>query len=352
MTTRSLIGAVVYETGGVPIANGFIRLLGSGANRSLQQTHQEAGLPLDGSYPDILLIADDMLGGLFALNGGRFGPDRQGQVFHLAADDLVWAPLDIGYADFVFLCLTGDLNWLYSRLCQLQSYVIQPRPAFEKAYSFYPFLWTKESTSSTPNTRVINATENLRFRLRPLWFRNQLDDDSAIAIKKLFASFSRKRRPSLAFFIPNPSILPPRSRRIRQENRRLYRRLQALRRGDAHPKMRDRHSLRADLVFRDREIPHGVEGDLDHAVYVAEIGGVFEVYEGGVVTRADSDGGKLRNERLFVSLVSHGYEVLLTNEATPKRGTKGQDATAPQFPPIRQVSLKVSAGSRSPAPGD
>ena len=101
VTTRSLLGTVVYETGGISIANGLLRLLGSGAERSLRQTHEELGFPLDGSYPDFIMVADDMLGGLFALNGGRFGPHGQSKMFHLAADDIVWVPLNMGYGEFV-----------------------------------------------------------------------------------------------------------------------------------------------------------------------------------------------------------------------------------------------------------
>jgi len=160
-----MLGTVVYETGGVSIANGLLRLLGSGAGRSLQQTHEELGRPLDGSYPDFLMVADDMLGGLFALNGGRFGRDGQGQVFYLAADDVVWVPLNVGYTDFVSWCLNGDLNQFYKPFSHLQAYEMQPRPTFDAVYSFYPFLWTKEAKTTEPNTRVIDAGENLRFRI-------------------------------------------------------------------------------------------------------------------------------------------------------------------------------------------
>jgi hypothetical protein len=165
VTTRSMLGTVVYETGGVSIANGLIRLLGSGEGRSLQKTHEKMGLPLDGSYPDVLMVADDILGGLFALNGGRFGPDGPGQVFWLAADDIVWIPLNVGYADFVSWCLTGDLKRLYEPFSQLKPYGMQPRPSFDAVYSFYPFLWTKEAKSTQPDIRVIDAEDSLRLRL-------------------------------------------------------------------------------------------------------------------------------------------------------------------------------------------
>jgi hypothetical protein len=131
----------------------------------LQKTHAEMGLPLDGTYPDVLVIADDVLGGLFALNGGRFGPNGQGQVFWLPADDLVWVPLNVGYADFVSWCLTGDLNRLYEPFSPLLADEAQPRPTFDTVYSFYPFLWTKEAKTQQPHIRRIDAGESLRLRL-------------------------------------------------------------------------------------------------------------------------------------------------------------------------------------------
>lgn len=165
ITTRSMLGAVAYETGGVAIAEGLVRLLGSAGGRSLIQAADLAGCPLDGSQPDVIVVADDVLGGLFALNGGRFGAAGQGEVFHLAADDIVWTPLGVGYTDFVAWCLSGDLNQLYGPLADLDEYKALPRPPFDATYSFYPCLWTREAKEGRPSVHVVSAAESLRSRL-------------------------------------------------------------------------------------------------------------------------------------------------------------------------------------------
>lgn len=165
VTTRSMLGAVAYETGGVAVADGLLRLFGAGAGHSLLRTAALAGVALDGSYPDVIIIADDVFGGLFALDGGRFGAGGSGQVFHLAADDTAWAPLGVGYADFVEWCLTGDLKQLYEPLAHLDEYETRPRPAFDKAYAFYPFLWSREAREGRPSVSVVSAAESLRLRL-------------------------------------------------------------------------------------------------------------------------------------------------------------------------------------------
>ncbi len=170
VTTRSMLGAVAYETGGLLVANGLVRLLGSGVGRSLRSAAKAAGHPLDGSYPDVLVIGDDVLGGLFALNGGRFGLDEMGQVFHLAADDTAWIGLGAGYIDFVSWCLTSDLADFYGPLADLDAYKARPRPGFEASYAFYPFLWTAEAKIGGPDARVIPAEESLKLRLDLLGF--------------------------------------------------------------------------------------------------------------------------------------------------------------------------------------
>lgn len=165
VTTRSMLGTLAYETGGISIADGLVRLLGSGAERSIIQTAKIAGCPMDGSYPDIIIVGDDVFGGLFALNGGRFGTERQGQVFHLAADDTVWVPLGVGHSDFIHWCLTGDLSALYAPFTYLDVFAMRPLPAFEGTLSFYPFLWTKEGKDRQPSVQVISADESLKLRL-------------------------------------------------------------------------------------------------------------------------------------------------------------------------------------------
>jgi hypothetical protein len=165
VTTRSMLGTLAFETGGVSVAEGLLRLFGSGATRSLLRTAELVGCPIGGSYPDFIVVGDDVLGGLFALNGGRFGAERQGEVFHLAADDTSWVPLGVGHADFVAWCLTGDLRQVYGPLAQLDQYEARPRPAFDATYSFYPFLWTQEAKVRPPSVRVVSADENLKLRI-------------------------------------------------------------------------------------------------------------------------------------------------------------------------------------------
>lgn len=76
VTTRSPMGAIVLETGGILVDHGWIRILGSGhprLPRSLPGWNAACG-PGTSDMPPFLRVADDAIGGFFALNGGHFGP--------------------------------------------------------------------------------------------------------------------------------------------------------------------------------------------------------------------------------------------------------------------------------------
>jgi hypothetical protein len=113
LTTRSSLGAVAYQTGGMLFANGWLRFLGSGhkmLSRSLVTWNQndKAEQKLGGG----LLVADDVLGGFFALNGGLFEGEI-GDVFYFAPDILEWERTEIGYSDLLYWACSGDLQQFY-----------------------------------------------------------------------------------------------------------------------------------------------------------------------------------------------------------------------------------------------
>ncbi len=144
VTTRSPMGAIVYESGGILVDNGWLRILGSGHER-LPRSLPEWNL---GRSQGFWLIADDAVGGFFALNGGAFGADFSA-VYYWAPDHLDWEPLELGYTDFFRWCMTprvaefyNDLRWPSWRE---DSQVLSP----DQCFVFFPFLWTEEGSVET-----------------------------------------------------------------------------------------------------------------------------------------------------------------------------------------------------------
>src|SRR5688572_19719452 len=88
VTTRSTLGAIAYGTGGIIVDNGWLRMLGAGAPqlpRSIASWNKLDAPADQHRLPGALLVADDALGGFFAINGGGL-PGPVGHVFYLAPD--------------------------------------------------------------------------------------------------------------------------------------------------------------------------------------------------------------------------------------------------------------------------
>ena len=147
VTTRSPMGAIVYETGGILIANGWLRILGSGCeklNRGLCEWNKGKSFENYGEQPSFLLVADDVLGGFFALNGGAFGREGLGKMFYLAPDTLEWEAMDCSYSEFLNWTFSGDIKTFYEPFYweNWQEEITQIDG--NQVFSFFPFLWTKE----------------------------------------------------------------------------------------------------------------------------------------------------------------------------------------------------------------
>ena len=105
VTTHSTMGAVVYETGGIFIDHGWLRVLGSGHERLKRTLPSWNKDRANGLY----LVADDAVGGFFAMNGGALGEDLK-NVYYFAPDSLDWEPLNLGYSDFLHWTCAGKLD--------------------------------------------------------------------------------------------------------------------------------------------------------------------------------------------------------------------------------------------------
>jgi hypothetical protein len=117
LPVKSPIGALIYETGGLLVDHGWLRVLGSGnerLNRSLPAWNLGKSYRRFGDAPLFLLIADDVLGGFYAINaGGLAEQEGLGSVFYYAPDAGEWENMEIGYTDFIGFCCTGDIAGFY-----------------------------------------------------------------------------------------------------------------------------------------------------------------------------------------------------------------------------------------------
>ena len=161
VTLRSPMGAVTYYTGGILVDHGWLRILGSGSERLTRSIPSwNAGrAPTDAAgHSAYLLVADDVLGGFFAINGGGL-QGRPGNVFYLAPDSLEWEDMSMGYTDFLRWALSARVDQFYSdnRWPHWQDEVA--KVPGDKALSVYPFLWAKGPTIEHRSRRAVPVEE-------------------------------------------------------------------------------------------------------------------------------------------------------------------------------------------------
>ena len=161
VTTRSPMGAIVYETGGLLIDHGWLRILGSGHSRlprSLASWNEGRTMFGDAQAPGYLLVADDVLGGFFAINGGSLGKE-QGSVFYFAPDTADWECLDFTYSQFIFWCLQGNLAGFYESL-RWPGWEQEIRTlAGDQAIFVFPFLFAKGEPIAERQRGVVPLSE-------------------------------------------------------------------------------------------------------------------------------------------------------------------------------------------------
>lgn len=140
VTRWSALGALAADTGGLLVDHGWLRHLGGGSPR-LPRDLARWNLGDDTARCDgAMLVADDVLGGFFAINGGGL-PGKPGEMAYLAPDTLAWEPMGMGHAAFVGWTMTAALDEFYAdqRWSGWEAEVAAV--GGDEGLSVVPFLW-------------------------------------------------------------------------------------------------------------------------------------------------------------------------------------------------------------------
>lgn len=161
VTTASYLGAVVVHTGGLLIDHGWLRVYGSPRPGVFGQVSDARlpGLAAVNDFPPVptadwsaalgLVVAHDVLGGTFALNGtdpaagGR--PGKPGEMIYLAPDTVQWERLEGGHAAWLAWVLDGGLTDFTEGL-RWDGWEAETRGlSGDSGLNFFPPLWTREA---------------------------------------------------------------------------------------------------------------------------------------------------------------------------------------------------------------
>jgi hypothetical protein len=161
VSTRSMLGGMAYETGGLLIDDGWLRILGSGHPRLSRTLSDWNAKRSHGFY----LIGDDVAGGFFALNGGALGSNLK-SVYYWAPDSLEWECLDLGLTDFVAAFLTKRIATFYEELRWPAWRDDIQNISGDRCVVFYPFLWTREGSLERSHRTTVSVREAFDLKLK------------------------------------------------------------------------------------------------------------------------------------------------------------------------------------------
>lgn len=161
VTTRSPMGAIIYNTGGLLIDDGWLRVLGSGHDRQPRDLSSWNAMPSpvkDQRLPGACLFADDVVGGFFALNGNAFDA-QPGHVQYFAPDTLDWEDLEMTYSQFLIWACSDRLAKFYESF-RWQGWQEEVRAiSGDKGFSIYPFLWAEGPSVAERSRRAVPIEE-------------------------------------------------------------------------------------------------------------------------------------------------------------------------------------------------
>src|SRR3954452_1502336 len=171
VTTRSALGTFALHTAITLVDYGWVRLLGAGGQStrcSLVGLDGE-GLPLDPAVG--VVVAYDVVGGFFAIDGGGLGGEH-GEVRYLAPDTLEWEGTERGHGDWVRWMFAADLDDYYRELRWSGWRDEIAAVTTDQALSLYPPPFTQEG-------KDVSSVSRRAVPVRELWgfaqdFRRQL----------------------------------------------------------------------------------------------------------------------------------------------------------------------------------
>lgn len=171
ISAQSTMGALASHTGALLVERGWLRVFGGGCGPipSVADVNQ-----LTGVVPPFLVVAQDVLGGRFAIDGGGLGV-AVGEVCYFGPDSLAWTGIGGGYSAFLSWVLSGGLTEFYRELRWDGWEGEVDDLALSDGISFYPPLFTVEGREPGKSYR----------RAVPIAELNDFYDDAVTQVAEL-----------------------------------------------------------------------------------------------------------------------------------------------------------------------
>lgn len=154
VTTRSYLGSIAFETGGLLIDYGWLRFLGAGHENVCGDllTWNSEDIPGSHHLSGAWVVAYDVVGGFFALNNGVF-PGELGTVFYFSPGTLQWESLNFPYTRLLTWAIEGDINVFYQGMRWPGWEADVSSLKGDQGIHIYPWLFTERKMSVAKRSR-------------------------------------------------------------------------------------------------------------------------------------------------------------------------------------------------------
>lgn len=111
-----------------------------------------------------LVVADDILGGIYALNKTSL---KQGEekIYYFAPDSLEWEDLDINYNNFLYWVLFGDTETFYDSMRWSGWEKEVAKTDKKQGILIYPYLWAEGEDIERRNKNIVPYKELLTLNI-------------------------------------------------------------------------------------------------------------------------------------------------------------------------------------------
>ncbi len=154
---NSTLAAFVFNCGGMMVDNGWLRVIGSGSaefNRGIVEWNNGKCKP-DKDGVKFLMIADDVVGGFFALYLTPTSNFEKAMVYYQGPNDREWVSTGLDYPAFLNFCFTGEVEMFYNNYhwtgWQEEIRMINNN----QTISCYPEFWLEGAKDTKLKRRVI-----------------------------------------------------------------------------------------------------------------------------------------------------------------------------------------------------
>lgn len=160
---NSVLGQIVLHTSGIVVDN-YIRIYGNG-DEKVSHNIYAYNQKLKKQFGDgFLFIADDVFGGLFAINCGGYS-SKMNNILYFAPDILEWEDIEINYAEFITYILSRNVNEFYQsyKWSEFNDYIAHV--TYKQGILIYPFLWSKECDIEKADKKIVPFDELIQLNL-------------------------------------------------------------------------------------------------------------------------------------------------------------------------------------------